>query len=152
MFMLVSALVGHSLLDAKELAALTMTAFWVGGALATIPASQLMKRIGRRHGFMVGALFGVAGGGVYTYAAYAGSFPVLCAGGVVMGVYYAFGQYYWFAAVEVADDVFRSRAVSLVVAGGVITVILGPETARWTRGVFEPAPASRPRARASTTS
>ena len=66
------------------------------------------------------ALFGVAGGGVCTYAAYAGSFPVLCARGVVMGVYYAFGQYYRFAAVEVADDVFRSRAISLVVAGGVI--------------------------------
>ena len=140
MFMLVSALVGHSLLDAKELATLPMTAFWVGAALATIPASQLMKRIGRRHGFMVGALFGVVGGGVCAYAAYAGSFPVLCAGGVVMGVYYAFGQYYRFAAVEVADDVFRSHAISLVVAGGVIAAILGPETARWTCGVFEPAP------------
>ena len=140
MFMLVGALVSHSLLDAKELATLPMTAFWVGGALATIPASQLMKRVGRRHGFMVGALFGVAGGAICAYAAYAGSFPTLCAGGVVMGFYFAFGQYYRFAAVEVADEAFRSRAISLVVAGGVTAAILGPETARWTRGLFEPAP------------
>ena len=50
-FMLVGALVAHSLLDAKELATLPMTAFWLGGALATIPASMLMKNIGRRNGF-----------------------------------------------------------------------------------------------------
>jgi len=64
----------------------------------------------------------------------------LCIGGVVMGFYYAFGQYYRFAAVEVADAAFRSRAISLVVAGGVAASILGPETARWTRGLYEPAP------------
>ncbi len=57
-----------------------------------------------------------------------------------MGFYYAFGQYYRFAAVEVADAAFRSRAISLVVAGGVAASILGPETARWTRGLYEPAP------------
>ena len=71
-FMLVGALVAHSLLDAKELATLPMTAFWLGGALATIPASMLMKSIGRRNGFLVGALIGIAGGAVCAYAVYAG--------------------------------------------------------------------------------
>jgi MFS family permease len=136
-FMLVGALVGRSLLDAKELATLPMTAFWLGGALATIPASMLMKQIGRRHGFMVGALFGVAGGVVCTYGVYASSFWILCLGGGLMGCYYAFGQYYRFAAVEAAEEVFRSRAISLVVAGGVAGAVLGPETARWTSALFE---------------
>jgi MFS family permease len=71
-FMLVGALVGHSLLNAKEFATLPMTAFWLGGALATIPASQLMKRIGRRNGFMIGTLLGVVGGAICAYAAYTG--------------------------------------------------------------------------------
>lgn len=139
-FMLIGALVAHPLLEAKELATLPMTTFWLGGALTTIPASMLMKRIGRRNGFMVGALLGVAGGAVCAYAVYIGSFWVLCLGAVVMGCYYAFGQYYRFAAVEVADEAFRSRAISLVVAGGIIGAFLGPETARWTRELFGPAP------------
>ena len=139
-FMLVGALVAHSLLENKEFATLPMTTFWLGGALATIPASILMKHIGRRNGFMVGALVGVAGGAVCAYAVYIQSFWVLCVGAVVMGFYYAFGQYYRFAAVEVADEAFRSRAISLVVAGGVIGAFLGPETARWTRELFGPVP------------
>lgn len=139
-FMLVGALVAHSLLDAKELATLPMTAFWLGGALATIPASMLMKSIGRRNGFLVGALVGVAGGAVCTYAVYEGSFWMFCGGGIVMGIYFAFGQYYRFAAVDVADDAFKSRAISLVVAGGIVGAFLGPETARWTRELFGPVP------------
>lgn len=139
-FMLVSALVGHSLLDAKEFATLPMTAFWLGGALATVPASMLMKRIGRRNGFMVGALLGISGGIVCAYAAHVGSFLMLCIGAVVMGFYYAFGQYYRFAAVDAADEEFKSRAISLVVAGGVAAAVLGPETARWTRELFGLAP------------
>ena len=139
-FMLVGALVAHSLLDAKELATLPMTAFWLGGALATIPASMLMKSIGRRNGFLVGALIGIAGGAVCAYAVYAGSFWIFCAGGCVMGFYYAFGQYYRFAAVDAADEAFRNRAISLVVAGGVVGAFLGPETARWTRELFGPVP------------
>ena len=57
----VLALVGHSLADDKALATVPMALMWLGTALATVPASFLMRRVGRRAGFMTGAVIGMVG-------------------------------------------------------------------------------------------
>jgi predicted MFS family arabinose efflux permease len=91
-----------------------------------------MKRVGRRPGFMVGTAFAFLGGLVGALGVFAGSFWVLAAGTLLVGVASAFGQLYRFAAAEAAPPDWRSRAVSLVLAGGIAAGFVGPQIARAT--------------------
>src|SRR5919205_953575 len=84
--------------------------------LAFCQAPLLMKRIGRRKGFFVGASFGLAGSVTTTAAILTASFPLLCTGTFLFGIYNAFGQYYRFAAADVAAPADRPRAISYVMA------------------------------------
>jgi MFS family permease len=132
-----NGLVGYSLLGAdKSLATLPVTAYIIGSACTTVPASLLMKRVGRRNGFMTGAVIGIIGALVGASAVLLGNFWLLCLGTLLMGGYNAFGQYYRFAAAEVAGAAFRSRAMSLVLAGGIVGAIIGPESSRWTKDLL----------------
>jgi len=97
----------------------------------TIPASLLMGVVGRRAGFMMGALLGVAAGGVGCYAMFEQSFPLLCLASVFQGMQAGFFWYFRLAAADAAEPAFRAKAISLVMAGGVIAGFLGPETAKW---------------------
>ncbi|MEW5710581.1 MAG: MFS transporter [Pseudomonadota bacterium] len=128
----INGLAGFALAEVKALATLPVTAYVVGGALSTLPASFWMKRVGRRAGFMTGAAFGFAGAAVCTLAVHLGSFWTLCLGTLVAGVYNAFGQYYRFAAAETASLEFKSKAISLVMAGGIAGGVLGPESSKLT--------------------
>lgn len=114
-----NGLVGFSFAADKSLATLPITAFVIGAALSTIPASMWMRRVGRRAGFMSGAGVGMFGAIISTYAVYISSFWLLCTGTALMGIYSAFGQYYRFAAADVARPGFKSKAISLVMAGGI---------------------------------
>src|SRR4051812_18175619 len=76
----INALAGYSLADNKALATVPNTAYVIGMALSTYPASMWMKRIGRRGGFLTGAIVGLAGGVIATAAIGAGSFGLLCLG------------------------------------------------------------------------
>ena len=129
----VNGLAGYALAADKTLATLPVTTYVIGAALATLPASLLMQRIGRRAGFSIGALFGIAGALIAALAVSIGSFALLCAGTLVSGFYNAFGQYFRFAAADVADHYdpgFKERAISLVLAGGIVGGIIGPETSK----------------------
>jgi len=126
-------LVGYRLAADKSLATLPVTAVVVGIAVATIPASLLMGRVGRRAGFVVGALIGATGGGLASFALYVGSFPVFSLGTMLVGMFVAFGQYYRFAAADVAGQGFKGKAISLVLAGGVVAGFVGPELAKWSK-------------------
>jgi MFS family permease len=95
-----------------------------------------MKRWGRRAGFTVGAVCAILGSILCATAVYAGNFWMLCAGTLVLGVYFAAGQYYRFAAADAAPATFRSRAISLVLAGGIIGGFLGPQTSKLTKDLF----------------
>ncbi|GIX26176.1 MFS transporter [Pelomicrobium sp. G1] len=128
----INGLAGFALAEVKALATLPVTAYVVGGALSTLPASFWMKRVGRRAGFMTGAAFGFAGAAVCTLAVHLESFWTLCLGTLVAGVYNAFGQYYRFAAAETASLDFKSKAISLVMAGGIAGGVLGPESSKLT--------------------
>jgi MFS family permease len=131
-----NGLAGYGLADDKALATLPVTAYIVGAALTTMPASLLMRRIGRRAGFTLGAIFGVIGALICAYAAFHHNFWLLCAGALVLGAYNATGQYYRFAAADSVSADFKSRAISLVLAGGIAGGILGPETSMLTKDLF----------------
>jgi MFS family permease len=131
-----AALAGFSLADNKALSTLPATAYVVGAALTTLPASFFMKRFGRRTGFQVGTSMGIAGAGVCCLALWLHSFWLLCAGVLVLGIYNAFGQYYRFAAADAASHDFKARAISLVMTGGLVGGIIGPEMSKHTRDLF----------------
>src|SRR6185503_17235450 len=101
-------------------------------AITTIPASLLMRAIGRRGGFQAGAALGMFGAAVCALAMFVSSFWLLCAGMTVLGAYQAFGKYYRFAAADAAAVDFRAKAISLTLAGGLVGGILGPELAKHT--------------------
>ncbi len=128
----VNALVGYALAADKALATLPVTSYFVGSALTTLPLAMLMKRYGRRTGFTVGAMFAIAGSLVCAAAVYTGNFWLLCLGVVVLGAYFAAGQHYRFAAADSVPLDFKSRAISLVLAGGIAGGFLGPETSKLT--------------------
>jgi len=121
-----SALVGYGLVETKTLASLPATTYVIGSALATMPASLWMAKVGRRRGFMTGALVNVAGCAIAIAALLTRSFALFCAATAVIGVYNAIGLQYRFAAAEVAAPADRARAISLVLAGGVAGGFLGP--------------------------
>lgn len=121
-----SALVGRELAPSEALSTLPVAVFVLGTAGAMIPASLFMGRFGRRPGFMIGA----AGALVSGLAVTLGSFTGFAAGSFLLGMYQGVSQYYRFAAADVADTEFRSRAISWVLAGGVVAAIAGPEIAK----------------------
>jgi MFS family permease len=127
-----NGLAGYALAANKALATLPVTGWVIGAALTTFPASLLMKSIGRRAGFTLGALIGIVGAALCAGALYAGSFWTLCLGTTVFGVYNAFAQYYRFAAADAAAPEFKAKAISLVLAGGLVGGIIGPETSKHT--------------------
>ncbi|MDP6069021.1 MAG: MFS transporter [Alphaproteobacteria bacterium] len=131
-----SPLVGFALAPDKAFATLPVTSYVVATALSTVPASLWMKRVGRRAGFMTGAVIGIGAGALSSYAIYSGDFMLFCAGTGLAGLYNACGQYYRFAAVDVASDSFKSKAISFVMAGGIVGAFLGPGSAILTRDVF----------------
>lgn len=143
--MTLSAVVGHRLAPAAEFATLPVAVMMIGTLLATLPASLYMKRVGRRHGFLTGAAFGGVGGGLVAFAAIAlEHFWLFCLGNLLLGGYQGFAMYYRFAAVDVTRPAFRSRAISLVLAGGVAAAFLGPWNASltndWIAGVPDGGP------------
>ena len=132
----VTGLTGFALADNKALATLPLTFYVLGSALTTIPASFLMKRVGRRIGFQIGTGIGVLGSIACSFAVYMAQFWMLCAGMMVMGMYTAFGKYYRFAAADAAKLEFRAKAISLTLAGGIVGGITGPEMAKRTHELF----------------
>jgi MFS family permease len=131
-----NGLVGYALADTKTLATLGVTFYVLGSAVATMPASLWMARVGRRTGFMAGALINVAGCALAVLGISLGSFVLYCVATGVMGVYNAFGLQYRFAAAEVAAPADKAKAISLVLAGGIVGGILGPESSRRAMDLF----------------
>ena len=127
----INGLAGLALSPYKGLATLPVTCWVAGAAMATMPASLHMKRVGRQAGLASGTLWGIVGALICGSAIYLQNFWLLCFGTLVWGVYNAYGQYYRFAAAEVSTPDFRPMAISLVLAGGLVGGILGPTLSRW---------------------
>jgi MFS family permease len=134
----VNALAGFALAPSRRLATVPIVTYVLGAAISTLPASFFMKHHGRRAGFLVGSSLGVAGGAVGAIAIAAHSFTLLLAGTFLCGIYNAFGQYYRFAAADAAPPDFKSRAISLTLAGGIVGGLIGPAVGRLTRDLVQP--------------
>jgi MFS family permease len=110
-----------------------VTAYFVGSAVCALPASLIMKRYGRQVGFTIGAVCAIAGALICATAVYMRDFWLLCAGTLVLGGYFAAGQFYRFAAGESVPAHYKATAMSLVLAGGIVGGFIGPETSKFTR-------------------
>jgi MFS family permease len=133
-------LVGQTLASNKELATLPVSLLNLGLALGTIPAAMLMRRVGRRNGYVVGAGIGVFGGCLAAYGIASLSFVLFCLGTLIAGMYGSFIQSYRFAAIDAASEAFKPQAISWVMTGGLAAGIVGPQTVIWTRDVIAAAP------------
>ncbi len=132
-FIAINGLVGFSLAPAAWMATLPVMGYVVGGALSTGLVARSQRRWGRRISFQIGLLVAVLSSLLCAFALMAGQFWMLVAATVIAGYYSANGQLYRFAAAELAPPSFREKAVSLVLAGGLIGAVIGPNLANHTR-------------------
>ncbi|MCC7273851.1 MAG: MFS transporter, partial [Alphaproteobacteria bacterium] len=136
--MVVTGLVGLSLAPDKALATVPLGLQFTAMMLSTLPSAVVMKRLGRRAGFTIGSAVGVIGAGIAAWAVLHGSFWGFGAGSFVIGFANGVAQLYRFAAADAAPERFRSRAISLVMAGGIVSASFGPEFAKWSRDLLAP--------------
>ncbi|MEZ5833696.1 MAG: MFS transporter [Dongiaceae bacterium] len=137
-FATVSALTGQMLAADPRLATLPLGLQFVVTMATTIPVAHMMRGLGRRNGFFIGALVGATGGGIAMASIYQNSFAMFCLGNAIMGAANASALHLRFAAAEVADDAFRPKAISLVLAGGVVAAVVGPRLATIGTELFAP--------------
>ena len=133
-----AGIVGTMLSPVNSLITLPVSTFVIGTALATVPASLMMGKFGRKPGFMFGAILAFFGALLAVYALYQESFVLFCIATGLLGAYMAFSQYYRFAAADRATEDFRARAISWVMVGGIGGSIFGPLLVIYSRAVLSP--------------
>ena len=131
-----SALVGLALSVEKVWATLPIACMYCGTLAVTFPASVLMKRIGRRGGFIIGLMVGFVGAMVATWAIVEHNFVAFAVGSFLIGNLNVFGQYYRFAAADLSGEAYRGRAISWVLAGGILAAFIGPNLANYSRDML----------------
>ncbi len=137
---IVAGLAGALLADDPALATLPISIVVVGSLLTAPALSLFMGRYGRRAGFWAGALAGGIGGALCARALYVGSFSLFIAGSVLLGIYQAAQGFLRFAAADTASDAFKPKAIAWVLAGGLLSALLGPEIVRATSGTVTAVP------------
>src|SRR5688572_12321387 len=125
----ISALTGQMLAADPRFATVPLSLQFIVTMAATIPVAHLMRSLGRRNTFFIGALIGAAGGALAIVAIYQNSFILFCIANAVFGASNASALHLRFAAAEVSDDAYRPKAISLVLAGGIVAAIIGPSLA-----------------------
>ena len=134
-FIAINGLVGLALAPLGWMATLPVMGYVVGGALSTGLVARTQRLFGRKASFQLGLVVAVASALLCCYAAYSKNFWLLVAATVVAGFYNANAQLYRFAAAELALPEFREKAVSLVMAGGLLGAVAGPNLAVYTRNL-----------------
>ncbi|MDP5293046.1 MFS transporter [Oceanimonas sp. CHS3-5] len=136
----VSALIGRQLADEAWLITLPVACQFAGLIAATLPAAHLMQRLGRKTGFVLGNLFGLLGAWVALQGLAATSLGLFATGTFLTGIAIGVGQQYRFAALEACDGGQHARAISLVMAGGILAAVIGPNLAVWSQAWYQPNP------------
>ena len=136
MIFTVGGLAGQSLAPNACFATLPISLIVLGSMLSATPLSAAMQHWGRRTGFFIGATGGAAGGVVGAIGLFLGSFPVFLAGSLLTGLYMSAHNFYRFAAADTASDAFRPKAISYVMAGGLLAAIVGPQLVKVTSDAF----------------
>jgi MFS family permease len=132
MIFTIAGLAGQSLASNACWATLPISMLVIGSMLTATPISAFMQRYGRRAGFAVGALGGALGGAIGAWGLITASFPLFCLGALFSGIYMSAQGFYRFAAADTATDGFRPKAISYVMAGGLLSAVLGPQLVKVT--------------------
>jgi MFS family permease len=132
-FIAINGLVGLSLAPYGWMATLPVMAYVVGSALFTGPVAHTQARFGRKRAFQFGLVVAAASALLCAYAASTGNFWLLCTATLLAGYYSANGALYRFASADLAAPAMREKAVSMVMAGGLLGAVIGPNLAAGTR-------------------
>ena len=132
------SLAGYMLAENKALATLPVSAMVLGTALGTLPAGMIMERFGRRSGFIGATIIAILAGLLAAYAILQNLFGLFTAACCLTGFTGAFVHQYRFAATDTASDGFKPKAISWVLAGGVLAGVVGPQAVIWTKDLFAP--------------
>ncbi len=132
MIFVVGGLAGQSLASNICFATLPISLIVLGSMLSATPISHLMQKFGRRTGFMIGAGAGALGGAIGAYGLYVASFPIFLLGSLITGTYMSAQGFYRFAAADTASERFRPKAISYVMAGGLLSAVIGPQLVKLT--------------------
>jgi MFS family permease len=133
-------LVGQALAPDPALVTLPVSVYNLGLALGTLPAAWLMRRLGRRNAYLLGAVFGIAGGLLAAAGVVATGFLLFCLGTFVAGFYGSYVQSYRFAAADSVSGTLKAKAISMVMVGGLFAAVIGPQLVIWTRDAVPDAP------------
>ncbi|OBT25606.1 MFS transporter [Vibrio splendidus] len=125
----VIGLIGKQIAPSVSMITLPVALQFLGLMAATIPASLISGKLGRKRGFSIGNVVGITGASLATYALSQQNFYLFCFATFLLGIGIGFGTLYRFAAIEVCDENARHRAISISMAGGVLAAVLGPNLA-----------------------
>lgn len=132
MIFILGGLAGQSLATNICFATLPITMIVLGSMLTSPFLSTIMQRYGRKTGFFIGAFGGALGAMVGSIGLYAGSFGIFLFGSLLTGIYMSAQGFYRFAAIDNASEAFRPKAISYVLAGGLLAAIIGPQLVKVT--------------------
>jgi MFS family permease len=133
-------IVGSQLVVNQAFATVPVSLMQLGLACGVIPAAFLMRRIGRRNSYVIGALIGAVAASIAAAGAGSRMFWLFCLGTFLCGLYGSYVQSYRFAAADTASESFRPRAISWVMIGGLAAGVIGPQSVYWTRDLTPAAP------------
>lgn len=132
MIFILGGLAGQSLATNICFATLPITMIVLGSMLTSPFLSTIMQRYGRKTGFFIGAFGGALGAMVGSIGLYASSFGIFLFGSLLTGIYMSAQGFYRFAAIDNASEAFRPKAISYVLAGGLLAAIIGPQLVKVT--------------------
>jgi MFS family permease len=132
MIFTIAGLAGQSLAPNACWATLPISAMVIGSMLTATPLSAFMGRFGRRAGFVVGTMGGALGAAIGAYGLMQSSFLLFVLGAFFSGMYMSAQGFYRFAAADTASEAFRPKAISWVMAGGLLSAVVGPELVKLT--------------------
>jgi MFS family permease len=136
MIFTIAGLAGQTLASNACWATLSISIMVIGSMLSATPLSAIMQKYGRRVGFLIGTAAGAMGAGIGAYGLYSASFPIFLFGAFFSGTYMSAQGFYRFAAADTASEAFRPKAISWVMAGGLLSAIIGPQLVKVTAQAF----------------
>lgn len=135
----IGGIAGYELLgEDKSLATAPLTGFNIGVSLGAILVAILARLLGRAYGFVAGAVISAIGGLTAAIALFRADFWMMAVGFLLIGISSGFAQKIRFAAADASPSFYKPRAISWILAGGVISAVLGPQLVILTKDLFEP--------------
>lgn len=135
----IGGIAGYELLgEDKSLATAPLTGFNIGVSLGAVLVAILARLLGRAYGFVAGAVISAMGGLMAAIALFRSDFWMMAAGFLLIGISSGFAQKIRFAAADASPSFYKPRAISWILAGGVISAVLGPQLVILTKDLFEP--------------